>query len=125
MVYTRGMSRAEVLEKLVDQRIKRGDGFHARNRAVVELEHFERAGLTVLPCTVREFIARAGLLVLDPEAPEAHEMVARMLHGGTWWDDPTYQGSETLRRTYIWEASELLRALRGIQSQERAIEAGG
>lgn len=118
------MSRAEVLEKLTDLRRRERDSI-ARLHAAVELGRFERAGLTVLPCTVHEFIAQGGLLVLDPEAPEAHEMVARLLHGGTWWDDPTYQGSETLRRAYLWEAAELLKALRDVQNQDRAIESGG
>jgi hypothetical protein len=118
------VSRAEVLEKLIDLRRREGDEM-ARMHAAVDLGRLERAGLTVLPCSIHEFVARAGLLVIDPESPGAHEILARLLHGGEWWDDPTYQGRETLWRAYTREAYELLLVLRDVQDQERAVEAGG
>ena len=79
-------------------------------------------------CEARHFIhefENAGLLVLDPKSSEAHEMLARLLHGGEWWDDPTYQGSATLRRVYLNEAAGLLQALYDIQQSDAAIEQGG
>jgi hypothetical protein len=102
--------RTQVLEKLVDLRRREGDDM-ARLHSAVDLGRFERAGLTVMPCTVHEFVRENGLLILDPMSEAAFEMLARLLHGGTWWDDADYQGSATLRRAYLNEAAGLLQVL--------------
>ena len=107
------MSREEVLDKLADLRRREGDSM-AKMHAAAELGRFERAGLTVLPCTIHEFLRRAGLLVLDPQDPEDHLRVARVYRGGTWWDDPEWpqQGYEEIKQMYVEEAARALQELR-------------
>ena len=39
----------------------------ARNTATHHLHRFQSAGLTVMDCTIHQFIERAGLTVFDPK----------------------------------------------------------
>jgi hypothetical protein len=72
------MSRSEVLARLTELRRKEGAEI-PRTKAAFDLERMTRAGLTVLPCSVQQFIAGAGLIVLDPKDPEMLERVATVL----------------------------------------------
>jgi hypothetical protein len=68
----------EVLYKLTAQYMREGLlQPAARMRAQDDLQRLATAGVFTLPCTVHQFIERAGLAVLNPEDAEKFEALIR------------------------------------------------